>query len=245
MTAYAAFAANALFRYPFGQIHQAATQVNNDGDVIQLNDGRVGIVSGVGAGADAVAVGDPLTLCTNGVYQPASASATLFTVGQKVYWDPVAFAAVTNPGGANAAYYAGVAVPPGVAGNGVTSTTVAKASGATSVWVDINVVPPTGSIPATVAAAGTNQATAAAIPVDASFVLVSGGNNAVGVVLNAGCTVKLKNGANSPLFVYPPVGAAINALGLNAALNMSVSQSCAEFVAYNAIQFYTVPSVPS
>jgi hypothetical protein len=179
------------------------------------------------------------------VFQFVSASGTVFTVGQKVYWDPVALAAVTTPGGANGAYYAGVAVPPGVAGNGVTGTTTAKASGATSVWLDINVVTPSGSVPASVAAVGTNQATAAAIPLDAGFILVTGGNTSTGVILNPGQAVKIKNGANAPLFVYPPIGASINALSANTSLNMSVSQSCAEFVAYNATQFYTIPLVPS
>jgi hypothetical protein len=232
MTAYAQYTAQALHRYPFGEVHQVATQVDNGGDVIQLADGRIGVVQGVGGGNDAVAIGDMETLRTVGTYQFPAATSLVLANGSKAYWDPVALQIVAAGGNANGSYYAGLLV-------------MAKVSGVATILVDINAVSPAqGTVDvATVAAQGTNQATAA--QVGGGFVLVTGGNSSAGVILTAEQTVKLKNGANAPLFVYPPVGAQINGLAANTALNVSTNQAAAEFVAFNATQFYTVPLVPS
>ena len=214
-----------------GKFHQAATQVNNDGDVLLLADGRVAIVNGVGAGADAVAVGDPETLRTmasssSSPPRPRSSAWARRSTGTRWPWRPC-----TNPGGANAAYYIGVAVPPGVAGNGISNTTVAKPSAPPACGWTSTSSALGGSVVGTVAAAGTNQATAAALPLDGGFVLVTGGNNSAGVVLQPGVSVKIKNGSSSgtpSLFVYRRRCAQINGLGANTALNISTNQAACE-----------------
>jgi hypothetical protein len=125
MTAYAQYSAKALFRYPDGQIHQIATQANNDGDVIQLQDGRLGVVQGLGGGVDGISVGDPEVIFNAGIFELLCNTSTTFTQGTLCWWDPVAMTIVGSYNAAHATYAAGF---------------VAKsvASGASTVLVDIN-----------------------------------------------------------------------------------------------------------
>lgn len=98
---------------------------------------------------------------------------------------------------------------------------------------------------ATVAATGTNQATAAAIA--SGFTLVSAGDGTKGVKLPAaaaGLVAIVKNGENAVLKLYPDTDDAINGLSANASLNMAANTS-AVLVAYNATTWYTVPLLPS
>lgn len=98
---------------------------------------------------------------------------------------------------------------------------------------------------ATVAATGTNQATAAAIAT--GFTLVSAGDGTKGVVLptaGAGKVAIVKNGAAAILKVYPAGSGVINALAASAALSMA-SNTSAMFVCYDATTWYTIPLLPS
>ena len=99
MTAYPQFNAMALPRYPFGEIHQTATQTNNDGDVVQLGSGLFGVVSGLGAGTDAIAVGDPVCFKIVGIYDLLKNSTTdTYADGAPVYWDTTNNVAKTAAG---------------------------------------------------------------------------------------------------------------------------------------------------
>lgn len=100
---------------------------------------------------------------------------------------------------------------------------------------------------ATVAALGTNQATAA--PVAVGFTLVTAADGTVGVILpspSAGdiCIIKNIDVANAILKVYPPTSGTINALSANSAISLAAKVS-AMFVAYNATTWYTLPLLPS
>lgn len=98
---------------------------------------------------------------------------------------------------------------------------------------------------ATVAAAGTNQGTAAAVA--AGFTLVSGADGTKGVVLpaaSAGLVVIIKNSAAAALKIYPATGDAINALSANASYDITNLTSTL-LVAYDATTWYSVPLVAS
>jgi hypothetical protein len=94
------------------------------------------------------------------------------------------------------------------------------------------------------ALAGTGNVIGNAAAIGGGFVLVSGGNNAVGVKLTAGTAVKIKNTGTGGLFVYPPVGGTINAYGANNACNMA-TLTVAEFLptAANSSIFYSDPTL--
>lgn len=103
----------------------------------------------------------------------------------------------------------------------------------------------TGTAYATVAAAGSTQADAAALAAD--FVVVTAADAAKGVKLPAatvGLRIKVKNNANAVLKVYPATGAAINAVAANGALEMAANTT-AEFWASSATQWFTHPLLPS
>ena len=93
------------------------------------------------------------------------------------------------------------------------------------------------------AGAGTNAATAGVITAASpGFVLATGGNNSVGVILPvaaAGMTIRIKNddAANGIMKVYPQVNSSINGTA-NSALSMAAN-TCAEFVALNATAWFT------
>ena len=98
---------------------------------------------------------------------------------------------------------------------------------------------------ATVAAAGTNQSTAAAIT--AGFTYVTGADDAKGVRLPAavaGTVVIIKVGPGADLKVYPATGDKINDGSANAAITV-VDDVCFMIIAKDATDWYTLPLLPS
>ena len=198
MTAYAQYSSQALFRYPFGEYKQKATQADNGGDVIQVADGRLGIVQTLGGGTDAIAVGDPETIRTTGVFDLACASGVTFAAGTKLYWDPVALTIVTTGGNANGSYYAGVAVQ-------------AKTSGQLWARVDINVPIVASGLTtldgvATITATGTSVSTGA--PLTGKLNFVSNGTASTGIAVTlpapvAGLVVTVVNSWGTSINVFP------------------------------------------
>lgn len=97
----------------------------------------------------------------------------------------------------------------------------------------------------TVAATGSAQGGAAALL--EGFNLVTGADDAKGVVLppaEAGKVVIIKVGDGADLKVYPATGDAINALSANAAMTV-VDDVCFMLVAYDSTTWYTLPLLPS
>ena len=97
----------------------------------------------------------------------------------------------------------------------------------------------------TVAATGTTAADAAAIV--PGVTLVSGADDAKGVIMQNGVpgdVYIIKVGDGADLKVYPPTGAAINALSASAAITV-VDDVCFMLIQHSATQFYTLPLLPS
>ena len=203
MTAYAQTAAVALPRYPFGQIHAIAAVAYTDGDIVLLSDGRIGVVSG----QEAIAINDPVCFLTTGVIEIASASGTVLAVGVNAYFDPTAKQVVTTAGGTNGAYYAG-------------KVAKAKASGTTSVLVDINVAGSGGGAFDSTAPAGTNLATAAQIVGSIYWPASAGVDGTKGAKLPApaaGVLVRVVNDhASNALKIYSPTGNIDGTIGTTA-----------------------------
>lgn len=102
----------------------------------------------------------------------------------------------------------------------------------------------------TFAGAGTTIADANAITTASpGIVLVTGGNNSVGVKLPATAVglwyiIKNADAANGILKVYPAVNSTINALSANSSLDMAAKTSML-IVAHNATAWYSVSLLPS
>jgi hypothetical protein len=99
---------------------------------------------------------------------------------------------------------------------------------------------------ATVAAAGSVQGDATAITAE-GLCLVTAADATKGVKLPAaaaGKMVLIKNNANAVLKVWPNTDDAINAIAANSALSMA-AYTCALFVSYDAVTWYTCPLLPS
>jgi len=129
-----------------------------------------------------------------------------------------------------------------IAGAVITGSTFAGSIAATTV----NASTALGMTSGTVAAAGTDNTNAVAITTPG--VLVTGGDATKGAILPAlaaGSLVFVKNGANAVLKIYPPSGAAINALtATTGAISLAANVS-AIFWYYSATQVYTLPLLPS
>lgn len=98
----------------------------------------------------------------------------------------------------------------------------------------------------TVAAAGSTNADAT--PITTPGVLVTAGDATKGAILPAlaaGKMVFVKNGANAVLKIYPPAGAAINALTATTGAISLAANTSAIFWFYSATQVYTIPLLPS
>jgi hypothetical protein len=104
-----------------------------------------------------------------------------------------------------------------------------------------------------IAAAGSTQSDATAIPANfaPALVVVSGADDLKGVKLPPAAkgkqfTVKSTGtgGLTSKLNVYPATGDTINALSTNTAIAMAAGSS-ATFIAASATAWYTIPTVPS
>ena len=129
---------------------------------------------------------------------------------------------------------------------GGTGTAVAGVSASAQTFTGIKTF---GSMPrfpvATVAAAGADQAGAAAL--SEGINIVTGPDDAKGVRLPtavAGAVVIIKVGDGADLKVYPATGAAINAVAANGAVTV-VDDVCFMLVATSATQWYTLPLLPS
>lgn len=135
-----------------------------------------------------------------------------------------------------------------VAGTTITGATISggSISGATS--VSAGDITTTGGLylkSATVAAAGTNQATAAAV--SDGFTLVSAADGTKGILLPAavaGRTVILKNNANAVLKVWPASGDAVNAIAADSNYVLAAYTSSL-LVAYDSTTWYSVPLLAS
>jgi predicted RecA/RadA family phage recombinase len=162
-------------------------------------------------------------------------------VGSEVYWqtdgtpvtgDASSGAATANDGG-------------GVSFIGY--ATVAAASGDSYVRVRLAESPSGRLVQRTVAAAGSVQGDAAAIPAGKTFILATGADATKGVILpalGAGQYVVIKNVDNAVLKVYPASGGTINVLSANAAISMA-ARTIATFIGSSATQVYTSPLLPS
>lgn len=100
---------------------------------------------------------------------------------------------------------------------------------------------------ASVAAAGTGQGDAA--PVESGFTLATGADGFKGVVLpeaEAGLFVLLKNdeAAAAVLKVFPASGASINALAVDASLDLAAGTSVL-LVALDSSSWFSLPLLPS
>jgi predicted RecA/RadA family phage recombinase len=161
--------------------------------------------------------------------------------GAEVYWqtdgtpvtgDASSGAATTGDGGGTA--FLGYA-------------TVAAVSGDSYVRVRLAEAPTGRLVTATVAAAGSAQGDAGAIPAGATFVLATGADATKGVILPAlaaGQMCVVKNVDNAVLKVYPASGGTINVLSANAAISMA-ARTIATFIGASATQVYTLPLLPS
>ena len=76
-------ASEALLQYPAGEVQVVATAAHSSGEVIQLPDGRAGVVGGLAA----VASGDTMTVYTQGVFTVAKTASMVILDGGRVYWD--------------------------------------------------------------------------------------------------------------------------------------------------------------
>ena len=77
-----------------GEVKFTATVALSPGQIIQVPDGRAGVV----AGARDLAIGDPVTAYVAGVFEIPKASATVFAVGVQAEWDDTANLALTTLG---------------------------------------------------------------------------------------------------------------------------------------------------
>lgn len=98
----------------------------------------------------------------------------------------------------------------------------------------------------TVAAAGTNQGTAATIPSTAPFISVTAADATKGVILPVsvvGTEIAIHNVANATLKVYPPSGGDINDGSQDAALSIA-AKTQARFVNVDGTTWSAVYTAP-
>lgn len=93
----------------------------------------------------------------------------------------------------------------------------------------------------TVAAAGSNQATAAALSANCPFHKVTGGNGAVGVILpvpvtnrDEGAQHLVLNSGTSTLLVFPDSGGALGTNAANASISIA-AQAMATFICFSPV----------
>ena len=135
-----------------------------------------------------------------------------------------------------------------ITGATISGGTITSATSVSATSVSASDITTTGGLyikTATVAAAGSTQANAAAV--SDGFTLVTGADGTKGVVLPAavaGRTVILKNNAGSTLKVWPAVGDGINAITVDSNFTMATVTSCM-LVAYDSTTWYSIPLVAS
>lgn len=119
----------AQFLNEAGQRDLSSSSTYSSGEIIQLDDGLAGVVLGL----KAVASGDAYEVATLGRFDVKAASATTFAVGEMVWWDASANAAINEKSIGSGDFPIGRAYR-------------SKASGALVVRVDLNVGVASGKI---------------------------------------------------------------------------------------------------
>jgi len=84
--------AEALYYGDHNRVDLVATGAIASGEIIQLDDGRVGVYEGL----NAAETGDTVSLRTEGVFKILTAAATTFAAGDPVFWDASASLAVAS-----------------------------------------------------------------------------------------------------------------------------------------------------
>lgn len=197
------------------------------GDVVILGD-IVGVASGD------IAANVLGSLDVEGVFDLPKTSA-VFAVGDPVYWSatgtPVTGTASSGAASLETGTYAGVATAAALTGASYVRTRLDKAKSRLQCT--------------TVAATGSTQADAALVPF--GHTLVSAADATKGIKLPpavAGKEVRLKNGANAVLKVWPNTDDAINAIAANGnyvlAAYTSVILQC-----YDGTTWHSIPLVAS
>ncbi len=161
-------------------------------------------------------------------------------------WDPIYWNATGDPVSGTAG--SGAANKTGI-GNFIGYAVADAASGDYRVKVLKAIASPPSPVQS-VAAAGSTNADAGAITITAptNIVVATGGDATKGVILPAapaGTIYIVKNGAAAVLKIYPPSGAAINALTATTGALSMASNTCAVFAFSSATQVYTAPLLPS
>ncbi len=87
--------AEALLLGPQDEQVITAAAALNSGDIVQLGDGRAGVVEGLGS----YAIGDKVTVKTSGRYRCLAATGTTFAVGVNVDWEDTTKLCVADAGG--------------------------------------------------------------------------------------------------------------------------------------------------
>lgn len=131
-----------------------------------------------------------------------------------------------------------------VSGTTITGATISggTVSGATVLGVIVS-----GPV-TTVAAAGSTNADAAAVPANTYICVVTAGDGTKGAILPTmvdGQTIKIKNNAAAILKVYPFSGAAINGLTATTGALSMAANTIADFTRTSSTQLYSTPLLPS
>lgn len=131
-----------------------------------------------------------------------------------------------------------------VSGTTITGATISggTVSGATVLGVIVS-----GPV-TTVAAAGSTNADAAAVPASTYICVVTAGDGTKGAILPTmvdGQTIKIKNNAAAILKVYPFSGAAINGLTATTGALSMAANTIADFTRTSSTQLYSTPLLPS
>lgn len=131
-----------------------------------------------------------------------------------------------------------------VSGTTITGATISggTVSGATVLGVIVS-----GPV-TTVAAAGSTNADAAAVPANTYICVVTAGDGTKGAILPTmvdGQTIKVKNNAGSVLKIYPFASAAINGLTATTGALSMAANTIADFTRTSATQIYSTPLLPS
>jgi hypothetical protein len=135
-----------------------------------------------------------------------------------------------------------------VAGTTITGATISGGTVSSATSVSASDITTTGGLyikTATVAAAGSTQANAAAV--SDGFTLVTAADGTKGVVLPAavaGRTVILKNNVAAVLKVWPASGDGINAITVDSNFTITNLSACM-LVAYDSTTWYSIPLVAS
>lgn len=136
-----------------------------------------------------------------------------------------------------------------VSGTTITGATI---SGGTVSGATISSPTITGAIVSgpvtTVAAAGSTNADAAAVPANTYICVVTAGDGTKGAILPTmvdGQTIKIKNNAAAILKVYPFSGAAINGLTATTGALSMAANTIADFTRTSSTQLYSTPLLPS